>query len=56
MAIKLWGPLTMPTCDSWTVEFDFEIFVYMFGTDPYVDGCSLGNPFGPGSAFYKRLQ
>ena len=56
MAISVFGPLTMSTCDTWSVDFDLEFIVYAFGTDPFVDGCSMGNPFGPGSGYYRRLQ
>lgn len=55
MALAIWGPLTMPTCDTWTASFDADFIVYSLGTDPFADGCSMGNPFGPGEGFYQRL-
>ena len=55
MALDIWGPLTMPTCDSWTATFDADFIVYSFGTDPFEDGCRLGNPFGQAEAFYQRV-
>lgn len=55
MALVVFGPVTMPTCDSWTTTFDLEFIAYSFGTDPFTDGCSLGNPFGLGQGFYQRL-
>jgi hypothetical protein len=55
MALAVWGPLRMPTCDSWTAVFDLNWIVYQFGTDPFEDGCHMGNPFGQGQGFYQRL-
>ena len=55
MALAVFGPITMPACDAWTANFDLEFIAYNFGTDPFADGCSLGNPFGPGQGFYQRL-
>ncbi len=55
MALAVFGPVTMPTCDAWTATFDLEFIAYNFGTDPFSGGCSLGNPFGPGQGFYQRL-
>ena len=55
MALAVRGPLTMPSCDSWTGSFDLEFIVYALGTDPFTDGCSMGNPFGGGQGFYQRL-
>jgi hypothetical protein len=55
MALAIWGPLTMPTCDTWAASFDLEFIVYDLGTDPFADGCSMGNPFGTGEGFCQRL-
>jgi len=55
MALEVWGPMTMPTCDTWTATFDADFIVYSFGTDPLADGCRMGNPFGQGEAFYHRV-
>lgn len=56
MALRVDGTVEMPTCDSWSSEFDFEFIAYAYGTDPFVDGCNLGNPFGPALSFYTRFR
>ena len=55
MALVVFGPVTMPTCDDWTTTYDLDFIVYSFGTDPFVAGCSMGNPFGSGQGFHQRL-
>ena len=55
MAIAVSGSMTMPTCDTWAATFDAEFIVYSFGTDPFQDGCNMGNPFGTAEALYQRL-
>ena len=45
----------MPTCDSFAATFVGDFIVYSFGTDPFQDGCNMGNPFGTADALYQRL-